>query len=293
MLPCALARHLHRWVQGSPPASLFDNADGTADLPARPGLRLRAWTTFHFDPPGRCCSTSSIGRTPPSRTAASTTMPTLLPGRSLALCPAPEGQGLHHRRAQDLAQAKRGDDPRHAEQRGLPRSGPLPHGHRRAVRPSSSWPIRISTWAASALPLNHTQGIRITHYRRTGKPCSNVPTSRRCSTSPSTRPRCCNASTASRAKLARLSLRRSLMRRIVRSLAPNAVVPFVTCLVPQAFVSFVILVVTFVTLSIQPPDTARSSTTRTPSSASTPGPIADQLLHPAGDRGDPRLRLRR
>ena len=75
-------------------------------------------------------------------------------------------QGVHHGGAEDLAQAQRRDDPRHAKQRGLPRCRPPPHRRGELsdevlLGESEHGPRR----ARELFHLNHTEAALIQHLR--------------------------------------------------------------------------------------------------------------------------------
>ena len=148
---CCRARspqHLHRWVQGGPYARLFDNVEDTLTFQRVQCFDFEGLEQYPAGARAAAVLRPASGERRRFRTADGGAAQALRARRGVALRRGPHGEGVHHRGAEDLAQAQRRDAPRDAEQRGLsrPRTSCAPSS--RAVRRSSS--SRIPAWTSSA-----------------------------------------------------------------------------------------------------------------------------------------------
>jgi type IV secretion system protein TrbE len=134
LLPRALAARLHKWIEGGRYATLFDNLEDTLTVErlqvfdfeamrAYPALLEPLLFRGHARVSGAPRAAPLLR--PPSRgrqhsrPGGSCHVEALCDGRGVALHPAPNTAGVRAGGPEDLAQVQRGDDPRHADGRGL------------------------------------------------------------------------------------------------------------------------------------------------------------------------------
>ena len=126
LLPRALAARLGKWIEGGRYGGLFDHVDDTLSAASRRSTSGNARVSRAAG--GALCPAPGYERDP--RLQPSRTPEAVCAGRSVALHPTRAAPHIRAGGAQDVAQAERGDAPRHASDRRLRLHGPVAHRRR-------------------------------------------------------------------------------------------------------------------------------------------------------------------
>ena len=147
LLPRALAARLHKWIEGGRYATLFDNLDDTLTVERLQVFdfeAMRAYPALLEPLLFYVLHRVVAGIQDPAEAA---TLEALRHGRGVALHSAPDAAGLRAGRAEDLAEAQRRDDPRHADDRRLRVGRPAADGRRELSDEAAAGESR--RWTAS------------------------------------------------------------------------------------------------------------------------------------------------
>ena len=147
-LPRSLAQHLHRWVQGGPYANLFDNAEDTLTFQRVQCFDFEGLDKYPLLLAPLLFYVLHRASAAIHDAASAAQLKLFVLDEAWRFAEDADAEGVHHRGAQDLAQAQRRDDPRHAEQRGSRTQRPAAHGRREL--PDEVLPRESRRWTSRA-----------------------------------------------------------------------------------------------------------------------------------------------